>query len=133
MFLAGATDVAVADKKIKITTGNWEMTGKMTMMGNTMDIPVTQHCITEKDLVPKLDQPGMNCKLTQKVSDTTVDWTVSCAIDGGGQMKGVGKIVYSGKEMSGTMDMTINAPKMGEQKGSMTMAGKWLGPCAKKK
>jgi len=130
--LAGASSVAVADKKVNITTGMWEMTAKVTMMGHTMDMPAAQHCITEKDLVPGLNQPGMKCKLTQKVTASTVNWTTTCAVDGGGQMKGVGKIVYSGKEFTGSMEMTMTAPKMEEQKGTMTMNGKYVGPCTKK-
>lgn len=130
---AAPAGVARADKKINITTGMWEMTGKMTMMDNEMAMPAVQHCITAKELVPIADQPGMKCKTTQKVTDSTVTWTTTCAIDGGGQMKGTGKVIYSGKEFTGSMDMTMTHPKMGEQKGSMTMAGKYVGPCDKKK
>jgi hypothetical protein len=130
---AAPTRVARADKKINITTGLWEMTGRMTMMGNEMAIPVVQQCLTEKDLVPMGDQAGMKCKTTQKVSASTVNWTTTCAVDGGGSMKGVGKVTYTGKEFTGSMTMTMTHPKMGEQKGSMTMEGKYVGPCTKKK
>jgi hypothetical protein len=130
--LAAPTGVAHGDK-INITTGNWEITGKMKMGGHEMAIPPTQQCITEKDLVPISDQPGMKCKTTQKVTASTVSWTTTCSLDGGGSMKGVGKVTYSGKEFTGAMTMTMNMKDVGEQKGSMTMAGKYVGPCAKKK
>lgn len=131
-FCLAAPAGAAHAEKINITPGNWEITGTMKMAGNEMAIPPMQQCITEKDLVPIGDQPGMKCKTTQKVTASTVAWTTTCTLDGGGSMKGVGKVTYSGKEFSGSMAMTMNMPKTAEQKGTMTMAGKYVGPCTKK-
>ena len=129
---AAPTGVARAEK-INITPGTWEMTGKMNMMGSEMAVPPTQRCLTAKDLVQMPDQPGMKCKTTQSVTDSTISWTTTWAIDGGGTMKGVGKGTYTLKSFSGSMEMTMSHPKAGEQKGSMTMEGKYVGPCTKKK
>jgi len=120
-------------EKINMTEGLWEMTGELEMNGQKMANPAIQHCITKKDLVPQTlpDSQVMKCKTDQKVTASTVNWTTSCTIDGGGLMKMVGEITYTGKKFSGLATMTMKIPNAGEQKSSLTMSGKYIGACKK--
>jgi hypothetical protein len=117
---------------VKMDTGLWEMTGEMEMMGQKMDSPKVQQCITKKDLdgtwwqdLPK----DMQCKVDQKVTAKTVTWTTSCKMEGGGTMTMTGKVDYTRKSFKGSAKMTMNIPSAGEQKGTLKMAGKHIGPC----
>src|SRR5512138_694402 len=116
-------------EKINMTEGLWEMTGELDMNGQKMASPAVQHCITKKDLVPQAmpNMKGMKCKTDQGITASTVNWTTSCTMDGGGSMKVVGEVTYTGKTFSGSATMTMKIPNAGEQKSSMAMSGKYIG------
>ena len=44
-------------------------------------------------------------------------------------MKTTGKVTYTKTSFTGSGTMSMNIPNAGAQKGSMTMSGKYLGPC----
>lgn len=138
--LAAGAGTAAADKKldkVQMTEGMWEMTGTMTMAGQKMPATTTSQCITKKDLVPsgwmKDMPPNMKCDNTHSITASTVTWKMSCKMDGGATMKMDGKITYSGKRFTGSATVAMKIPQAGDQKGSMTMSGKYTGPCKAEK
>lgn len=132
--VAAMCGLAHADK-INMQEGLWEMTSTMNMGGQKMASPSSQHCITKKDLLPPgaiATPPGMKCQSSQKVTASTVTWSMDCTMDGGATTKIIGKITYTGKKFTGSASLTMNIPGAGGiQKGSMTMAGKYIGACKK--
>ena len=133
VLLALAPSLSFADK-IAMKQGLWEMTGDMEMGGQKMPSPKIQHCVTEKDLDGTWFQqlpPGMDCKTDQKVTASTVTWTLDCKMAGGGSVKTTGKVDYTKTKFSGSATMAMKIPNAGSQAGTMTMSGKYLGTCSK--
>jgi hypothetical protein len=109
--------------------GNWEITTKMEIPGMPMNMPPMKHtqCLTKKDLVPQSSQPGQECKFTQiKVADNTVTWIMQCSGGHGGDMKGNGKITYSGNTLKGKIEMTMPQSNM---KMTSHISGHRIGDC----
>jgi len=123
--------LSVADK-IAMKQGLWEMTGDMEMGGQKMASPRIEQCITEKDLDGTWFQqlpPGMDCKADQKVTASTVTWTLDCK-QSGMTMKTAGKVNYTKTSFEGSATMKMNGQGM-NQTGSVKMQGKYLGACKK--
>lgn len=109
--------------------GEWETTIQMQMQGG-MHMPAfkTRQCVTAKDLVPKTEQPGQECRvLNQKTEGSTVSWEAQCS-GKNGSVHGRGNVVYAKDSYHGTMNMVMNV-----QGRSMTMnytlSGRRLGEC----
>ena len=88
--------------------GEWEITSKMEIPGMPMEMPPMKHiqCLTKEDFVPQSSQPGQECKFSQiNVTGNTVAWTMRCK-NQDGEMKGVGKMMYSGNSFEGTIKIT---------------------------
>lgn len=135
---AALTCVALANgkaPKVNMKPGMWETSITMSMPGMPMAMPpiTTAACLTEKDLVPKFEQPGQECKVTkQKVSGNTVEWAMRCQSKDGNVLEHSGKVTYSGNAFTGTMQMTMPGQASGPGQMTYQAKGKRLGPCKKK-
>lgn len=124
-LLFSATVTADTD----INEGLWEITLKAEIEGMPMSMPpvTNTQCITKDTLVPKSDQPGQECQITnQKTVGNTITYDIECSSPGG-SMKGHGEATYTGDTMTGKMEMTM--PGQGDMKMIMKMSGKRIGPC----
>jgi len=113
-ILLAVISISFASSGPNMQEGMWEITSKMEMPGMPMEMPPMKHtqCLTKKDLAPQSSQPGQECKMTQtKVVGNTVTWTVLCKGQGG-NMKGTGKITYSGNSFKGTIKMSMIGENM---------------------
>jgi len=139
----GALIVGTAIAGPNMRPGLWEMTlqtqmqgmegAPMGIQGMTGAMPAFTHrqCITAKDLVPRTQRPGEQCKVsTQKIKGNTVTWQVQCDSQG---MKttGSGRVTYSGTSYNGTIDMQMTGGPMGTMKMSQVIRGKRIGDCKK--
>jgi hypothetical protein len=127
LFCLLFTTTATADTDMK--EGLWEITTKIEMEGMPMTMaPITNtQCLTKDMLVPKSDQPGQECKITnQKITGNTISYDMECS-GPGGNMKAHGEATYNGDTMTGKMEMNI--PGQGDMKMTMKMTGKRIGPC----
>jgi len=126
IILLIAISISFAGSGPNMKEGLWEITTKTKMPG--MEMPPMKHtqCITKNDLVPQSSQPGQECKITEtKVIGNTVSWTMQCKTQGG-EMKGTGKITYSGDSFKGTMIMSMPQTNM---KITSHISGKRIGDC----
>lgn len=124
-LLSAATATADYD----INEGLWEITVKVEIEGMPMTMPAVTNtqCITRDTLVPKSDQPGQECEITnQKTVGNTLTYDIVCS-GPGGSMKGNGEVTYTGDTMTGTMK--TNMPSQGDMKMITKMSGKRIGPC----
>ena len=120
---------ATATADYDINEGLWEMTVKVEIEGMPMTMPpiTNTQCITRDMLVPKSDQPGQECEITnQKTVGNKLTYDIECSSPGG-SMKGHGEATYTGDTMTGTMEM--NMPGQGDMKMVTKMSGKRIGPC----
>ena len=120
---------ATATADNDVNEGLWEITTKLEIEGMSMTMaPMTNtQCITKDMLVPKSDQPGQECEITnQKTTGNTISYDMECS-GPGGSVKGHGEATYTGDTMTGKMEM--NMPGQGDMKMTMKMSGKRIGPC----
>lgn len=120
-----------ATEAVDIKTGLWESRVESVIEGLPMSPPPMTHrnCVTEEDLVPKMESPGQECKvLEHNVSGKTVNWRVQCNQDGM-TMTGTGRIDYSGDSYEGDVVMTMDGGPMGSMKMTQTMTGRRIGDC----
>ena len=109
-----------------VQEGSWEITVVSEMNG--MALPAQKHtqCLKSDALVPTDPQMPQNCVIKdQRVSGTTVNWTMECST-AGAKTVSTGSITYEGESFSGTMDVAISGTDM---KVVNTMSGRRLGPC----
>ena len=128
ILLFAVMSIAAAGSAPNMEPGLWEITTKMEMPGMAMNMPPLKHtqCLTEKDLIPQNSQPGDACKITETtVTGNTVTWTVECSGQGG-EMKGTGKITYTGSSFSGIIKMAM-APSHMEV--TSRISGRRTGDC----
>ena len=126
IILLTAISITFAGSELNMKEGLWEITTKTKIPG--MEMPPMKHtqCITKNDLVPQSSQPGQECKITEtKVIGNTVTWTMQCKTQGE-EMKGTGKITYSGDSFEGTI--IISMPQA-DMKITTHMSGKRIGDC----
>ncbi|HEU0203353.1 MAG TPA: DUF3617 family protein [Burkholderiaceae bacterium] len=111
--------------------GNWEITMKMEAAEMPFAMPpqTLNRCLTKKDVVPDMSQPGQNCKMQdRKVTGDTVTWRMQCE-GPQGAMDAEGRVKYSGKTYDGTMTAKViqaGAPPMNMK---YTFQGRHTGPC----
>ena len=120
---------ATASADSDINEGLWEITLKVEIEGMPMSMPpvTNTQCITKDTLVPKSNQPGQECGITnQKISGNTITYDMECS-GPGGSVKGTGEATYTGDTMTGKMEMKM--PSQGDMKMIMKMSGKRIGPC----
>jgi len=132
LLLVLAVPLTAAADKLQMKLGLWEMTGDVELGGRKMASPAIQHCVTPKDLDTTWFQQlpaGMECHVDQKVTASTVTWTLDCKTSGGGTMKTTGNVRYTKTTFTGSAQMSMTIPNAGAQTGSMTMSGKYLGAC----
>ena len=113
----------------EINEGLWEITTKVEMEGMPMTMaPITNtQCITKETLVPKSDQPGQECKVTNhKIEGNKISYDMECS-GPGGSVKAHGEATYTDDTMTGKMEMNI--PGQGDMKMIMKQSGKRIGPC----
>ncbi|TET92310.1 MAG: DUF3617 family protein [Desulfobacteraceae bacterium] len=126
IILLTAISISFAASGPNMKEGLWEITTKTKMPG--MEMPPMKHtqCITKNDLVPQSSQPGQECKITEtKVIGNTVTWTMQCKTQDG-EMKGTGKITYSGDSFEGTIIISMPQANM---KITTHISGKRIGDC----
>ena len=106
--------VSFAGSELNMQEGKWEITTKVEMPGMPTHMPPSKHiqCLTNNDLVPNNSQQGQECKITQtKIVGNTVTWIIECKSQGE-EMKGNGKITYSGNSLEGTIKMIMSQANM---------------------
>lgn len=126
IILLTAISISFAASGPNMKEGLWEITTKTKIPG--MEMPPMKHtqCITKNDLVPQSSQPGQECKITEtKVIGNTVTWTMQCKTQGE-EMKGTGKITYSGDSFEGTIIISMPQANM---KITTHISGKRIGDC----
>ncbi|RLB26503.1 MAG: hypothetical protein DRG66_06760 [Deltaproteobacteria bacterium] len=126
IILLTAISITFAGSGLNMKEGLWEITTKTKIPG--MEMPPMKHtqCITKNDLVPQSSQPGQECKITEtKVIGNTVTWTMQCKTQGE-EMKGTGKITYSGDSFEGTIIISMPQANM---KITTHISGKRIGDC----
>jgi len=126
IILLTAISISFAASGPNMKEGLWEITTKTKLPG--MEMPPMKHtqCITKNDLVPQSSQPGQECKITEtKVIGNTVTWTMQCKTQDG-EMKGTGKITYSGDSFEGTIIISMPQANM---KITTHISGKRIGDC----
>lgn len=126
IILLTAISISFAASGPNMKEGLWEITTKTKMPG--VEMPPMKHtqCITKNDLVPQSSQPGQECKITEtKVIGNTVTWTMQCKTQGE-EMKGTGKITYSGDSFEGTIIISMPQANM---KITTHISGKRIGDC----
>ena len=128
VILLTVISISFASSGPNMQEGMWEITSKMEIPGMPMEMPPTKttQCLTKKDLAPQSSQSGQECKITQtKVDGDTVTWTMLCKGEGG-DMKGSGKITYSGNSFKGVIKMSMVGNNM-----EMTcyISGRRIGDC----
>jgi hypothetical protein len=126
IILLTAISITFAGSELNMKEGLWEITTKTKIPG--MEMPPMKHtqCITKNDLVPQSSQPGQECKITEtKVIGNTVTWTMQCKTQGE-EMKGTGKITYSGDSFEGTIIISMPQANM---KITTHISGKRIGDC----
>lgn len=114
--------------------GNWEVTVKMEIVGMPIAMPPQTHnqCVTQKDLVPDMAQPGEDCIVRgQKVVGDTITWRMQCK-GKEGTMDGEGRIKYSGKTYAGEMQLRMTEKSGDVMEIKNTMQGRHTGPCGAK-
>jgi hypothetical protein len=120
---------ATATADYDINEGLWEITLKTEIEGMPMTMPpvTNTQCITRDTLVPKSNQPGQECEITnQKIVGNTITYDIVCS-GRGGSVKGHGEATYTGDTMAGKMEM--NMPGQDDMKIITKMSGKRIGPC----
>lgn len=111
-----------------IQEGSWEITTVTEMAGIAMKMKPQTHrqCLTKDDFVPKDPQAPSSCVVKdQRVSGTTVTWTMECSSDGVKTIS-VGTVTFSGDTFSGKVDISMSGTDM---KVVSTMTGRRLGAC----
>jgi len=109
-----------------VQEGSWEITVVSEMGGMTLPPQKHTQCLKSDALVPADPQMPQNCVIKdQRVSGTTVNWTMECST-AGAKTVSTGSITYEGESFSGTMDVAISGTDM---KVVNTMSGRRLGPC----
>jgi len=109
-----------------VQEGIWEITVVSEMGGMTLPPQKHTQCLKSDALVPTDPQMPQNCVIKdQRVSGTTVNWTMECST-AGAKTVSTGSITYEGESFSGTMDVVISGTDM---KVVNTMSGRRLGPC----
>ena len=106
--------VSFAGSELNMQEGKWEITTKVEMPGMPTNMPPNKHiqCLTNNDLVPNNSQQGQECKITQTtIVGNTVTWVIQCKSQGE-EMKGNGKITYSGNSLEGTIKMIMSQANM---------------------
>ena len=114
IIVVNAAAVSLAGSELNMQEGKWEITTKVDMPGMPVNMPPNKNiqCLTKEDIVPKSSQPGQECSITQtKVVGNTVSWTMQCKSQGE-EMKGNGKITYSGSSLEGTIKMIMSQANM---------------------
>jgi len=127
---------AVAGKAPKMKPGMWQTTVEMKITGAPMPIPTqpitTKACLTEKDLVPDMSQPGQNCSVaSHKIKGNKVTWDLKCEDASGNksEMSGSGK--YKGDTFVGNMKMSMKHHGGPAMQMTYKISSKRLGPCTK--
>lgn len=121
------TSVSFAGSSVDFNPGKWEVISTMEMAGG-MSVPphTSTDCITEKNIVPESNQAGENCVVSKiKTTGNTISWVTTCKSEQG-EMKGEGKVTYSGDTFEGVVVMSMPALKM---KMTSKMKGRRVGPC----
>ena len=116
VILLAIFSISFAGSVSDIQEGEWEITKIMTIQAMGMALPSKQYtqCLTKKNLIPYKSQSGEECKISQtKVTGNTVTWTMQCSGGHGGDMKGSGKITYSGSSFKGKVDFKGAQPNSG--------------------
>ena len=114
VILFAIISISFAGSVPDMQEGEWEITSKMEVPGMPMEMPPMKHiqCLTKEDFVPQSSQPDQECEFFEvNVTGNTVTWTMQCN-NQDGEMKGVGKMIYSGNSFEGTIKITLSPGNM---------------------
>ena len=85
-------------------------------------------------MVPNTAQENQDCKITkQKITASSVEWSLVCKDKRGTETRGDGKITYSGTTYQGVMTLNIQGAGPKGMKMSYQLQGERIGDCKKKK
>lgn len=108
--------------------GLWEVTMRMEVPGMPVQMaPQTYtQCLTQKEAVPRQEEPAQGCKIVkQDIKGDTVSWVVECKTNEGTAVSD-GRITYKGDTFAGVIQMT-----QGGMKATQQLSGRWIGKCEK--
>ena len=128
-FMTAAVPADASEPNIR--EGKWEITTKVEMEGMPSNMPqqkfVHTQCLTRDDYVPRGPKTGASsggCEIRDvRTSGDTVTWTMHCNT-GQGQMKGKGRITYSGDRFEGRIEAVMSGMKM-----TQLLEGRRIGDC----
>ncbi len=130
-LITGLTvSVSAGAEGLKVEPGKWEirMTTVMPMIPQPIENIGTQ-CIAESEMKPdEFLRDSGECTFSDVVTaGSKFSWAMNCKNEGG-ELSGTGSFVSKGPEMTGTVNMVMNAEG---QKMTMntTWEGKRIGPC----
>ncbi len=121
------------------TEGMWEMQGEVKFEGEmkiegktvplkSMPVHYTK-CLTKKDMVPNKEEKNHKCTRTEKISGSTVSWTMKCTDAKGMVIESTGSGVYSNTTFEGKARSVMTNPQGEKTTANMTMKGRRTGPC----
>ncbi|HSO06949.1 MAG TPA: DUF3617 family protein [Pelomicrobium sp.] len=116
-----------------VKEGEWEMTMKMEMNGQTVPAQSIKYCVTKDNLVPKAEraEQSPNCtKVEPKVSGDTVSWSTVCK-QSGQTIESTGRITYKGDTFTGEINSTMTGEGGQPMKMRQVMSGRRVGECRK--
>lgn len=115
-----------ASSAVNMQEGKWEITSTIEMQGMPAGMVPPQTfttCLSKKDYVPKGEQQQDCMMQDTRVDGNTVTWTVVCK-----DSRGTGRVTYAGTNFDGVIE-TVMKDEGKEQKATMTMKGRHIGPC----
>ena len=111
--------------------GLWEITTDINIKGVPFPLPsiTKRECLTKEKNVPSNRQSkDSSCDIYDKVSENnTVSWKLHCKSPKR-TISGHGEITYTGKTMSGTLNLTVVSPKRTLYMNN-TLTGRHISPC----
>lgn len=110
---------------IDLKEGMWQITTTMEIPGMPHKMPGTSftQCLTQKDIMPPVNQDD-HCQIQdQSISGNTVNYKMVCNQDGE-TTSGTGSFSYNNDTMTGRMEVDAGGMKI-----ITSYSGTWVGPC----
>lgn len=109
--------------------GLWEITVGMEMPGMPVKMapPTYTQCMTNKDMVPRKQESGQECKMVKnEVKGDTVSWVMECKTKEG-MTTSNGRLTYKGTQFEGVVKMSTAGMEI-----TQNIKGRWIGQCKEK-
>ncbi len=120
--------------------GMWEMKGDVKFEGGGMKIngktiPMASRpihykkCLTKKDMVPHEEGKNTKCTKTEKMSGSSISWTLKCSEPNGMVITSTGSGVFSHTSFEGKARTVMTDAKGEKSVAHTTMKGQRIGAC----